>query len=182
MKYTVQKIVSGGQTGADTGALIAARDLGVSTGGHAPRGFLTENGCRRDYLKSFGLSECSEGDSFAEKYRARTKMNIIDSDGTLIIGDPNSPGSKLTHNTTLTEKKPLATFYFTSLENTKNVDWTQKIAQVAQWMIDNKIQILNVAGNRESKQPGIQDMVMRFVHELIVTHTQMTEEVDKNGN
>lgn len=38
------RIISGGQTGADQGALVAAKQLGIETGGWTPRGFLTEAG------------------------------------------------------------------------------------------------------------------------------------------
>ncbi len=45
----VTRIVSGGQTGADQGALMAAKRLGLSTGGWMPQGFTTEAGTRPDY-------------------------------------------------------------------------------------------------------------------------------------
>lgn len=35
-------VISGGQTGADFGALLAARDCGIETGGWAPKGWLRE--------------------------------------------------------------------------------------------------------------------------------------------
>ncbi|MBO7684653.1 MAG: hypothetical protein J6T51_08020 [Kiritimatiellae bacterium] len=38
------KIVSGGQTGVDRGALQAAMDLGLPWGGWAPKGWRAENG------------------------------------------------------------------------------------------------------------------------------------------
>lgn len=40
----LERIVSGGQTGADQAALRAARAAGLPTGGWAPRGWLTEEG------------------------------------------------------------------------------------------------------------------------------------------
>ncbi|HME98544.1 MAG TPA: putative molybdenum carrier protein, partial [Terriglobia bacterium] len=56
----MKKIISGGQTGADMGGLLAARELGIETGGMAPKGWLTENGPEEVLLRSFGLSECEE--------------------------------------------------------------------------------------------------------------------------
>ena len=55
-----EKIISGGQTGADMGALLAARELGIPTGGVAPKGWLTENGPQEELLRNFGLIECEE--------------------------------------------------------------------------------------------------------------------------
>lgn len=52
----VEKIISGGQTGADRGGLEAARTLGIPTGGTAPRGYLTETG-PDESLREFGLTE-----------------------------------------------------------------------------------------------------------------------------
>src|SRR5262249_45354175 len=74
--FTLIKIVTGGQAGADLGALIAARDLHIPTGGFAPKGWLTENGTQEDLLRSFGLMECEEDGS-----PPRTRRNVIHSDG-----------------------------------------------------------------------------------------------------
>ena len=44
MKKNELKIVSGGQTGVDRGALQAAMDLGLDWGGWAPKGWRSEDG------------------------------------------------------------------------------------------------------------------------------------------
>src|SRR5262245_35594312 len=85
------KIISGGQTGADQGALLAARDLGLPTGGTAPQGWMTETGPQELLLKSFGLIECER-----RGYPARTRKNVLDADGTLIVGPYRTGGSALT--------------------------------------------------------------------------------------
>lgn len=76
------KIISGGQTGVDRGALDAAREFGAEYGGWIPRGRLAEDGT---IPKSYRLQEMP-----TEEYAARTKQNVEDSDGTLIIskGEP----------------------------------------------------------------------------------------------
>src|SRR2546422_5370938 len=81
MSLLLRKIISGGQTGADMGALVSARELRIESGGVAPKGWLTEIGPQEALLRSFGLLECEE-----DGYPARTRRNVIDSDGTLVIG------------------------------------------------------------------------------------------------
>jgi hypothetical protein len=71
------RIVSGGQSGVDRAALDAALALGVNAGGWCPEGRLAEDGVIPDIypLKELPMAG----------YRQRTKKNVIDSDGTLII-------------------------------------------------------------------------------------------------
>jgi hypothetical protein len=73
----IEKIVSGGQTDADQGALDAAIKLGVSYGGWIPKGRITEDGTPPDKYK---LQEM-----LSDSYPKRTVQNVIDSDGTVII-------------------------------------------------------------------------------------------------
>jgi len=55
--FRPDRIISGGQTGADLGGLVGARRIGIETGGTAPRGYKTEKGSQVDALKAFGLIE-----------------------------------------------------------------------------------------------------------------------------
>jgi hypothetical protein len=71
------KIISGGQTGADRAALDAAIEYGVPHGGWIPKGRRTEDGRLPD---RYILQETSN-----IGYPQRTKLNILDSDGTLIF-------------------------------------------------------------------------------------------------
>ena len=57
MKELLLKIISGGQTGADTGGLIAAQKAGIRTGGCAPKGFITEDGSNPELGSVYGLYE-----------------------------------------------------------------------------------------------------------------------------
>lgn len=132
------KIISGGQTGGDQGGLEAGRDLGIKTGGTAPCGWLTETGPDPDLLKYYGLVEGPEDSS---KYKIRTRKNVEDSDGTIWFGDPGSPGGRLTLSLCRELGKP--SVINPSSKGLRN--WTD-------W---NEIKVLNVAGNRESKNPGI---------------------------
>src|SRR4051812_21280651 len=102
MVVQLKKIVSGGQTGADMGGLLAAREIALATGGIAPRGWLTENGPQELVLRSFGLIECSEAG-----YPARPRANIALADGTLLVGDYSGGGSRLTFEVARELNKPL---------------------------------------------------------------------------
>ena len=67
--YRPDKIISGGQTGADIGGLIGAKRAGIKTGGTAPRGYKTEKGPQIQSLKYLGLVEHP-----SEHYRHRTQQ------------------------------------------------------------------------------------------------------------
>jgi hypothetical protein len=146
----VERIISGGQTGADQGALQAARELGIPTGGTAPRGWLTEEGPRKTLLQTFGLRECRE-----RGYPPRTKANVLNSDGTLIVGSYRSGGSALTAKIANDHGKPMF-----------HVDPQKALAQIEDflyWLDRYHIRTLNVAGNRESETPGLQQFTRQFL-------------------
>ena len=148
---SLKKVISGGQSGADFAGLLAAKAAGIETGGYAPKGWKTEKGPKPE-LSTFGLIE-----SHSMKYDVRTAQNIKLCDGVLIatmIHD--SPGSRLTQKLADEHKKKVAgVSYFT---NARNKDETQDIAacRLADWIFEQDIQVLNVAGNRESVAPGLQ--------------------------
>ncbi|USD20023.1 putative molybdenum carrier protein [Microbulbifer variabilis] len=141
MSFKPEKIISGGQTGADTGGLIAGQRLGIATGGTAPQGYWTEAGERADFLKSFGLIELASG-NLAE----RTRENIRNSDATLIFTDnPGSDGTSYTIKFCRELGKPFLV-----------IDpWDDCCKQIRDFIGKNKPYILNVAGNRESNSQGI---------------------------
>src|SRR5262249_16433128 len=143
--YRLTKIISGGQSGADTGALLGASELQIDKGGFAPRGWLTEDGPQEEILRGFGLIECDE-----EGYPPRTRANVIHSDGTLLVGNDRSGGSRLTHNLATELKKPLFQVPF-GVDETKSS--TASLEAFQSWLRRNHINVLNVAGNRESENP-----------------------------
>ena len=147
----VEKIISGGQTGADRGGLEAAKSLGLKTGGWAPKDFRTEKG-NDPSLKEFGLEATPEWD-----YGTRTRLNILEADGTIIFGNPKSSGSALTIKLCRQHKKP---FYVL-----ESFSFNPALVQV--WLEANDIKTLNVAGNRESKNAGIQEKVLNYLKTLL---------------
>lgn len=72
-----QKIIPGGQTGVDRGALDACLDKNFPCGGWCPKGRLAED-CRIDLKYPLTKTESSS-------YNFRTRRNVLDSDGTLNI-------------------------------------------------------------------------------------------------
>lgn len=150
------KIISGGQTGADQGGLEAGRELGLETGGWAPYGWKTEDGPQEALLRSYGLKLCLE-----PGYPARTKRNIMDADLTIIFGRLDSPGSKLTHNLCIEHRKHFA---------------VNPLPNMLRSLIEkHNVGILNVAGNRESKSPGLQTYVRRLLVEALKSNTVKQE-------
>jgi len=149
MPPLLKKIISGGQTGADMGGLLAARELGIETGGMAPKGWLTENGPEEVLLRSFGLSECEE-----EGFPARTRRNVADSSGTLLVGEYETGGSRLTFEVATQLSKPLFLVAFGYFGN---------IHDFQRWLEEHQIRVLNVAGNRESQSPGIAEFTRQFL-------------------
>ena len=73
----IGKIISGGHTGVDRGALDFAIGIGLDYEGYCPRGRLSEDGKIHD---KYNLNE-TEGD----KYTIRTRLNVDCSDGALIF-------------------------------------------------------------------------------------------------
>lgn len=134
----LEKIISGGQTGADQGGLAAAHYLHIPTGGYAPPNYITENG-PNPHLRSLYNLVSVELDP--KIYPKRTLLNVQHSDGTLWMGNINSPGGNLTLKYCTLGGKPL------SNNPTKQ--------QLLSFLFTHSIKVLNVAGNRESRNPGI---------------------------
>lgn len=148
----IKKLISGGQTGADQGGLEAATLLGIETGGWCPKGWKTERG-PFPALKAYGLKETTSPD-----YGHRTILNVRDSDCTVIFGDIHSPGSTLTIRACKDLHKPCL--------------WNPENGELAELITFRSINILNVAGNRESRKPGIQAAVRAYLLEELVRETQ----------
>lgn len=139
------KIISGGQTGADRGGLLAAKDLGLKTGGWAPKGYLTENGPDPS-LKDFGLIQHS-----SPNYPPRTRMNCQSSDITAVFGDVTSIGARLTIAVCREDKIP----YIINPDQFELYEFTRL----------HDAEVINITGNRESKNPGLQEKVREIVRD-----------------
>jgi hypothetical protein len=154
------KIISGGQTGADQGALAAAKILGIPTGGVAPKGYRTDTGPNLDLCLIYDLTAHSSRD-----YRPRTKENVVSSDGTLLFGNLNSPGTLLTRDLCVIYHKPIIKVHWTVGIDKQLLYYETDL--FIQWLFGGKIKILNVAGNRESTNPGIFEATKTFLVEAL---------------
>lgn len=135
----VRKIVSGGQTGVDRGALDAAIEAGLEHGGWCPLGRLAEDG--------FIPARYALRQTDTEKYSDRTERNLLDADGTLILyRGALSGGTELTALLCRRHGKP-----FHEVDLDRPVD----VPAIAAWLRHERIATLNVAGPRESSSPGI---------------------------
>ena len=146
-------IRSGGQTGADRGALDAAREAGVPISGWCPPGGLAE-----DMPEAPGLlaeyPELKEGKTHG--YVERTAWNVRDSHATLIIApdglEPLS-GTEMTERFARDFGRPCLV-----------IEGVEEIDEVRAWLATIGFELtLNVAGPRESKTPGTYETTKQVV-------------------
>jgi hypothetical protein len=126
-----------------------AIETGLQHGGYVPRGRKAEDG-RID--ERYSLVELS-----TSSYPARTRRNIEESDGTVIFSLERrlSGGTKLTRELADKLWKPVLHIYDSSKERRWNPDLLRvEIQALTDFLRSNEIEILNVAGPRESKEHG----------------------------
>ena len=143
-------IISGGQTGVDRAALEAAIELQLPHGGWCPRGRMAEDG---PIAARFHLVETEE-----VEYRFRTERNILDSDGTLVLHRlPIHGGTALTIQLAKKHRRPICV-----------IDLNQKLLPhyIESWLAEHQMMVLNVAGPRESTDPGIGPLAKAFLLDL----------------
>jgi len=150
------KIISGGQTGVDQGALDFAMKWGLGCGGWCPPGRQCEKGLIPEIQP---LQEVEDGD-----YNERTRRNIQGADATLVItaGGRKEEGTRLTLEWAEELNQP---FFHLELENINNPDEALILA-ARTWLTGKEIDVLNVAGNRESTSPGIGDSTILILEKL----------------
>jgi hypothetical protein len=135
----ITKIVSGGQTGVDRAGLDVALALQIPCGGWCPKGRLAEDGVIPD---DYPLNETP-----SERYDQRTEWNVRDSEGTLVINMGRlSSGTLHTVQIAKALKKPFLVV---------QVDQKMDCGAITKWFEGHDIQILNIAGPRQSKYPDI---------------------------
>jgi len=143
-------LVSGGQTGADRAALDWALEHGIRHGGWCPKGRKTEDGVLPE---RYQLKETP-----AAVYLQRTEWNVRDSDASLVftLDDRLDGGSKRTAAFADSLGKPWL-----------HVRPGVHPKYVARFLARHGVQVLNVAGKRESSAPGIGALVRQVLSQAI---------------
>jgi len=148
------KIVSGGQTGVDRGALDAALAAGFACGGWCPKDRNAEDGPIPD---KYPMTLLAGGG-----YRQRTVMNVLDSDGTAILFNQSLSGGTLyTHDVCRRERKPYIVLDATQISE------SAAAAPIVRFIEEHGIQVLNVAGPRLSRWAEGHGFALRVIDEVI---------------
>ena len=134
------KITSGGQTGVDRAALDVALERGIECGGWCPAGRLDEFGKIPD---RYPVQELPGG-GFTE----RTLQNVKESDGTVVIYAAElRGGTDQTVRFCVEVRRPC------QLIDASRVATAEAAKLIADFVRTNRIDILNVAGPRQSEWP-----------------------------
>lgn len=122
----------------DRAALDAAVASGLAVGGWCPAGRRAEDG---RIPSRYPLEETP-----SPEYEERTVWNVRDSDATLILcrGEP-AGGTLLTLEEAASRGKPVMVVDPRKL----------RVSAVRDWLREHEIARLNIAGTRESEEPGV---------------------------
>lgn len=151
---TKLKIVSGGQTGVDRGALDAAMAAGLACGGWCPKNRLAEDGA---IDKRYPLQETTSTD-----YMVRTLKNVMDSDASLLIYFGKLEGGTLN---TLEYCRQHAKPHL--LINGDYVGSRAAATSIKEFVHEHNVHVLNVAGPRASKSVKAYGYATMIVSEAI---------------
>jgi len=146
----VIRIVSGGQSGVDRGALDAALDRGVPCGGWCPPGRRAEDG---PIPQRYPVSALDHGG-----YAQRTRRNVVDSDGTVILYEHVlEGGTALTAALCRGQAKPCLVL------DASRLSPEAAAGSILRFMDRHHIAVLNVAGPRASKWPAAHGYAYRAI-------------------
>lgn len=156
----IRIILSGGQTGVDRAAMDQAMEAGLLCTGWCPKGRKSEDGT---IPERYPLVETP-----SEDYDVRNERNVLDADGVIVVvdGAPDA-GTRLTIELAYRHEKP---FYLLDLQQPLMPDI------VAHWVRKFRIQIVNIAGPRESHSPGMYDRSAEVLKELFAFFAQPEED------
>ena len=151
IRPALRKVIAGGQTGVDRAALDAAMACGIAAGGWCPRARIAEDGL---IPRRYPLEETP-----SEKYSQRTTWNVRDADATLILTfGALDGGTELTARVAQRLHKPCVVV---SLRGYPEMAPVRELFYLRAGGI-----VLNIAGPRESRSPGIYGRSYAFLAAL----------------
>ena len=151
----LKKIISGGQVGADQGALDAAIKCNFPHGGWIQKGRKTQNGMLPE---KYHLTEMS-----VSGYKERIERNVVESEGTVIISRGDlSGGAGYSEKMAQKHNRPCLHI------DLSNMPISNSSAELNTWVIENTIQILNVTGSRTSEDGDVYKNTARIVEGIIL--------------
>ncbi len=185
---TIQKIISGGQTGADLAALEAAAFLNIATGGWTPTGFSKESKKNEELCELYGLKDLPPSERAmgnAARLVARSRRNVDDSDATLVFQTHSSPGTDGTvsycasckwtkREFAIMSDKPSYRPYIIITESVNHYRdvssvpseyWKEDVKRLHKFLVEHNVKTLNVAGHRQDSRvyPEWQLRVKNFI-------------------
>lgn len=150
----IAKIISGCQSGADRAGADIAIEFGIPYSGYVPKGRRAEDGPIPDKYQVIEL------DTF--DYPTRTKRNIAESDCTLLFTTLGlTGGSLLTHKLASELGKPIL-----RIDLDKMGDYVAAV-RIVEWLKEQKVAVVNIAGSRESKKPGVALRVASILRKVL---------------
>jgi hypothetical protein len=171
------RIVSGGQTGVDRAALDAGIESGFEIGGWCPKGRRSEDGAIPEHYPLL------ETPSWV--YSQRTEWNVRDSDGTLVVAlDRIGGGTQLTIEAARRNLKPCCIVHLLPDRDpgllTDENPPQEEVPRVVEWLTQNKIRILNVAGPRASSGEGTYSLALDFL-KLLFEQIALCQQPENSG-
>lgn len=150
-------LISGGQTGADIAALDVALRYGFPHGGWCPKG--------RKSLAGPIPARYQLVETPSTSYLQRTEWNVRDTDGTVVftLAEEITGGSLRTLGFAKKHGKPCLHL----CQMSGNFGYRDRSEILLDFVQENKIRRLNVAGSRESKEPGIHAWVMEVIERAL---------------
>ena len=139
----VERVVTGGEAGAEQGAWAAARRAGIATGGYMPRGFRTEAGPAPRLGQLYGAVEFPFDDA------RRLRANVRRADALAWFGDPETAEAREAFAACREASRPFLVV---------DVGFTPP-GSVAGWLEVFQVAVLVVSGDRESRRPGVGALV-----------------------
>jgi putative molybdenum carrier protein len=150
----LKKIISGLQTGVDRAALDVCLENSFPCGGWCPKCRMAEDGVLSE---DYPIISSSRDERFA------TEENILDSDGTLVI-TRGRPVGMTALSSVLAKRRGKYSLVLDVLRVANN---ETAVAIINKWIEENRIEILNIAGPKESRYPGMYITTRVIIEQLL---------------